>query len=51
MLLIAYADYSRHSPPNLEYLLAFLWFIFMLVIFFLYFYSVHSAGLSSLISS
>lgn len=33
MLLIAYADYSRHSPPNLENLLAFLWFIFMLVIF------------------
>lgn len=33
MLLIACADYSRHSPPNLENLLAFLWFIFMLVIF------------------
>lgn len=33
MLLIAYADYSRHSLPNLENLPAFLWFIFMLVIF------------------
>lgn len=51
MLLIAYADYSRLSLPNLENVLAFLWFIFIWVIFFLYFYTVRSAGLSSLASN